>query len=304
MVYTVLNGRLGNNLFQIAAGASLAKRNNTDYVAVCQDGYYLSAPDNCFVSEYVKQFKDDIFKNIPIILSKPGDYYHYFEPSKDFKEIPYHANIRIRGWFQSEKYFDKELVRELFEIPESIEKYIVDKYGNIIKNGDINSINVRRGDYLSLPHLHPVTSLSFYKKAIDILGKNEKYLIISDDIDWCKKHFKGDNYYFVDDEKPIIDLYIQTFCKNNIIANSSFSWWAAWLNPNPEKKIICPYPWFGMSNTENKDLIPDSWIKLKNNMSFRNKILAYYLHYKDEMILFFKKNTPVGIKNFIKTLKK
>lgn len=303
MVYSVLNGRLGNNLFQIAAGASLAKKNNTDFIAVCQDGFYLSDSDHCFVSEYVKQFQDNIFQNINIELSKPGDYFHYIEPEYTYDEIPYHDNIRTKGWFQSEKYFDKELVRELFQIPFEIKEYIDSKYGHLFKE-KINSLHIRRGDYLKQPHLFSICSLDYYKRGINLIGKNERYLVISDDIEWCKNHFKGDNFNFVDKESAIVDLYLQSCCENNIISNSTFSWWGAWLNPNPNKKVVCPTPWFGKEykHKSDKDLIPDSWIRIKNKPDLKYKLLGSYLYNKNRLEIISKKITPNFIKNLIKKI--
>ena len=90
-----------------------------------------------------------------------------------------------------EKYFDKPLVKELFSIPADIKEYIYSKFGTILDQG-VTSINVRRGDYTKLPHRYAVCSMSYFNKAIDYLGRDKKYLIISDDIEWCKKHFKGE----------------------------------------------------------------------------------------------------------------
>lgn len=93
-----------------------------------------------------------------------------------------------------------------------------------------------------------------------------------------EKHFKGNNIYFLDNNDPLIDLYAQTLCTDNIISNSTFSWWGAYLNPNPNKKVIYPKPWFGKYAQNNKsdvqDLIPPSWIPIKNKLSFSMWIKA------------------------------
>ena len=105
--------------------------------------------------------------------------------------------------------------------------------------------------------------MSYYKKAMATFDSGSVFLIISDDITWCKKHFRGENFFFVDDEPPIVDLYLQSLCTHNIISNSSFGWWGAWLNPNPEKKIVCPTPWFAPSGMkrDTRDLCPAIWKK-------------------------------------------
>lgn len=284
MVYIDLNGRIGNNLFQIAAGASYAKKHGLDYIAVCHDGYYLPEPDNCYIKDYIKQFKSNILRNVPIREGRPGaECAYYYEKDFRYQEIPYHENILIYGMFHSYKYFDKELVSTLFEITEAEKKYIQDKYGDIL-SGDITSIHVRRGDYCKQPHKYAVCGMPYFNKAIDYIGRDKKYLVISDDIDWCKKHFKGNNFFFSDYEQPIIDLYIQTMCTNNIISNSTFSWWGAWLNNNPDRKVICPNPWFGRAwDYDTADLLPADWIQLDNELTAALKFRAAYLTLFDKL---------------------
>lgn len=303
MIYIELNGRLGNHLFQIATGASFAKKHGVDYKVVCHDGYKLAPPDNCYVQEYIEQFRSNILRNIEVQIGRPStDCEYYYDIDYVYKEIPYSGrDILLYGAFQSEKYFDKELVRNLFSIPNDIKEYIYSKFGDMLNMG-VTSINVRRGDYCRLPHQYAVCSMSYYNNAIDALGRDKKYLIISDDIDWCKRHFKGSNFYFVDDEEPIIDLYIQTLCENNIISNSTFSWWGAWLNPITDKKVVCPNPWFGKSysNYTTKDLIPEEWIQVENKLSFDLKVLATYLRTIEKI----KRLVPKSLKEKLKKIRK
>ncbi len=299
MVYIELNGRIGNNLFQIAAGASYAKRHNLEFCAVCHDGYYLPEPDNCYIKDYVKQFKTNILRKIRIKEGRPQEEcYYYYEKDGNYHPIPFHENILLYGVFHSYKYFDAELVRELYAISPQEREYINSKYGHILKSGEVTSIHVRRGDYYRQPHKYPVSTMSYFNKAIDYIGKDKKYLILSDDIDWCKQHFIGDNFYFSDYEKPVIDLYIQTLCTNNIISNSTFSWWGAWLNANPGKIVICPDPWFGRAFKSNntKDLIPDNWIQIKNRLPFKLEMRASALMLGENMI----KIVPNSLKQYIK----
>ncbi|MDH6353708.1 hypothetical protein M2132_000025 [Dysgonomonas sp. PH5-45] len=284
MVYTVLNGRLGNNMFQIAAGATLAARNNDDFIAQCYNGLVSVPGDNRHITEYIEQYRNNIFRKVKIEASKPGDYFFYSEPSLRYSEIPYRNNIRMHGWFQSEKYFDRKVVLDLFEIPAQTKEYIENKYGHIFAQGAVNSIHIRRGDYLKIPHYYPATTLQYFKKAIKMLGENERYLILSDDIDWAKQHFTGSNFYFSEKEEPLVDLYLQTYCKNNIISNSSFSWWGAWLNPNEDKTVICPTPWHGIiyKKKDDCDLVPESWVRIKNNIPLSKKLLARRLYIKEK----------------------
>ncbi len=142
---------------------------------------------------------------------------------------------------------------------------------------NICSIHVRRGDYVSIGQTHPLNphplqSLEYYKEAIKIINA-DKYLVFSDDINWCKENFIGDNYIFVDNkisslENDIFEMQLMSTCKNNIIANSSYSWWAAYFNENKDKKVIAPKLWFGKDYintiTSHDDviqsIIPKDWI--------------------------------------------
>lgn len=299
MVYIELNGRVGNHLFQIAAGASLAKINNTEFRVVCHRDYKLAVPDNCYIEDYIKQFSDNLYSKIVIENERPTHYSLYNEPSYNYSPIPYINNILLHGTFQSHKYFDPCTVKDLFEIPSSIRLYIESKYGDLLKQG-ITSINVRRGDYCKQPHKYPICGMYYFKKAINYIGIEKKYLIISDDIEWCKRNFVGNNFYFVDDEEPIIDLYIQTMCENNIMSNSTFSWWGAWLNSNANKVVVCPTPWYGRSvytKLDTSDLIPDGWIKIENRLSFNVKVLEVSLLVRESLGCLL----PANLKRFIKS---
>ena len=261
-IYVKLIGRIGNNMFQIAAAASLAKKFNCDFIAI-PDSYFLPEPDHCYLYEYLQQFKNTIFQNIDFEINYPAQYKLYSEMCFNYKEIPYDENIFISGYFQSEKYFDQELVRELFKIDPDTYNLLIQKYGDLLKE-EVTSINVRRGDYLKCSDRHPVCTLEYFNDAIDIIGRDKQFLIISDDLPWCKENFIGTNFYFADRTIPEENLYLQTLCTNNIISNSSFSWWGAWLNPNVNKKVIAPKIWFGSQKEtlNTQDLLPDSWLKI------------------------------------------
>lgn len=261
-IYASLIGRIGNNLFQIAAVASLAKKYNCAY-AVIPYPYMLPEPDNCLLSDYLRQFKDTLLKDICIQNTHPEQYNIYNEPHYHYQQIPFQENIFLCGYFQSEKYFDQPLIKELFKIPLSVKDILQTKYGSLLRE-DITSINVRRGDYLNCSEYHPVCSLDYFKRAIDIIGRDKLFMITSDDLTWCKKNFTGDNFYFADRTAPEENLYLQSLCKNNIISNSSFSWWGAWLNPYKNKKVIAPKIWYGpqAASLNFQDLLPETWIKI------------------------------------------
>lgn len=178
-------------------------------------------------------------------------------------------NFDIWGFFQTEKYFvhiRQEILSD-FEFKNSISsktRNIYNKLDNPI------SLHVRRGDYLTNPNHHPL-ELSYYKKSLEYFGNNSKVLIFTDDLSWCKQQnlFKQKNFIFADDftnSSESIDLSLMTMCEKHIIANSSFSWWGAWLSS--QKQVIAPKYWFKNSEKyskyNTKDLLPKNWIQIEN----------------------------------------
>ena len=228
-------GHLGNSLFQAACTIALAKRNNDNYRFPSSWKYSssLSLPVDCFVT------------NI-----KPT--YSYNEPQFCYQKIPYKPGIDLKGYFQSEKYFAdfKKDIRSLFT-PRKI---------NDLKEQKKTSIHVRRTDYLNFPNHHPALTMHYYENAMSLFDSNTSFIICSDDIDWCKKHFIGSRFEFSDYKDPILDLILQIKCEHNIIANSSFSWWGAWLN-SKNNKVVAPIKWFGpaLAQHDTKDLYLPEW---------------------------------------------
>jgi hypothetical protein len=155
-------------------------------------------------------------------------------------------------------------ILELFKIDDETNQKLFNKYGEIL-NLDTCSIHVRRGDYLGLQNHHPIQPIEYYQKAINIIGEEKHFLIFSDDIKWCEENFSFlKNKTFVSENLDYEDLYLMSMCNNNILANSTFSWWGAWMNQNENKQVIIPSKWFGISNLHlnTNDLFCDKWIKL------------------------------------------
>ena len=180
-------------------------------------------------------------------------------------------NYKLCGFYQSEKYFieHKDKILDLFSIDEKYMEKIKDIYENIKGVNKITvSLHIRRGDYLKLSHLHTNLTISYYNKATKLFNKEVLYIIFSDDIEWCKKNIKYSNIYFCEDipdiglPLDITELILMSMCDNNIIANSIFSWWGAWLNRNENKKVIAPRKWFmnDMMNFKNRKIYCDGWI--------------------------------------------
>jgi hypothetical protein len=137
---------------------------------------------------------------------------------------------------------------------------IYDQYGSLYDKKTC-SIHVRRGDYVKLAQHHPPLELEYYNRAMALID-SDYYLVFSDDIKWCKNNIVGENLIYVTNTRDYIDLIMMTLCDNNIIANSSFSWWGAWLNTTPNAKVIAPKKWFGeaKSGINTNDMIPDKWM--------------------------------------------
>ena len=189
----------------------------------------------------------------------------YNEPNFHYNEIPNQTNLNIKGYFQSEKYFKNAIneIRYYFLFKLEILTKITSKWDNIL-NKDVCSIHVRRGDYLLHPNHHPFPGISYYENACKYFP-NSHFLIFSDDINWCKDNFHFiSNKTFVENQNEIEDLLLMSFCNDNIIANSSFSWWGSYLNSNENKKIISPKQWFGSAykNMNTEDLYTDKMIKI------------------------------------------
>jgi len=229
-------GRLGNQLWQIAATVGYSMRYDDPYFFPhweYEDDFNI--PKNCFSDMLLK-----------------GSIYE--EPHFHYAGIVYGPRTILHGYFQSYKYWQDygKDIRELLT-PKRHQERI-----------DATAIHVRRTDYLTHVGCYNILDMKYYEKAMD-LANTPKYLVFSDDIRWCKEHFVGNNFEFSEGNSTVVDFSIMIKCKNYIIANSSYSWWAAWLNGDSDKKVFVPKVWFGpqLSPTHNiKDLYPDDWTKI------------------------------------------
>jgi hypothetical protein len=184
---------------------------------------------------------------------------------KDFAyrdyDLPPDGTFSLSGFFQSERYFDhcRDLVRRHFEPKEGLMKRLAKLY-NFSRSC---SIHVRRGDYVGFQDVLPVLPMEYYEEAVQKLyGRKAgkvRFYIFSDDPGWCRGAFRLKNSVVMKGSSDIMDLYLMSLCKDNIIANSSFSWWAAWLNGNRKKKVVAPRTWFGPCGPRSNDIVPDSW---------------------------------------------
>lgn len=215
-----LAGRIGNNLFMVANAYARAK-------------------------EQGKQLKLNINE-----VDKTDDYvgsvFRDFDFSSDTKN-----NTIYSGYFQSEQYF-KQYASEIkikFGPTEQFKERIKAEMLWLFTK-KVACINVRKGDYLNFKDIHPTLSVEYIDYCICKLEYADVYLVISDDINWCKRNIKLSNILFLEGYNTYEQLWIMSMCSDFIISNSSFSWWGAYLSTNPSKKVLAPMSWFGKSGPE------------------------------------------------------
>ena len=252
-----LQGELGNQMFIIAATIGFSEENGLVpcFPALLTDERW-NIPEN-FQAIFFRLNGHAPNVRIRSIYNEP--YFHYCK-------VPPSRNVLLRGYFQSEKYFIhcKDKVLNIFAPSEEIISYLTSKYGPILENSNTVSIHCRdyRRDTEQIYHLN--CTREYYINAMKHFPKESLFVVFSNNIEWCKTIFSGieENIIFIEGENRYHDLYLMSLCKSNIIANSTYSWWAAYLNRNPNKLVVAPRKWFGeaydMHNTE--DLIPKSWI--------------------------------------------
>jgi len=291
MVTVLLSGGLGNQMFQYAAAKALATRLNTSLTI---DLYTFTKKTQATVRPY----ELDIFniKNLPErsalkgklitkarpFIQKHRTFFQKFGILTDTYAILYQSvfesitgNITMSGYFQNEKYF-KDIVKALrndftFKNP------LIDdnlKVSDKIASSQSVAIHIRRGDYLSQNSQSNFITLdkAYYENAIRFIInqiKNPEFFVFSEDFEWIKGNLNFENHpvTFIDWNKgknSYIDMQLMSLCKHNIIANSSFSWWAAWLNNNQDKVVIAPGHWFQdeKKNILLDDFYPDGWKKI------------------------------------------
>ena len=288
MIVVKINGGLGNQLFQFAAGRALAERHRTKLVLDL--GWFNNRPSGntpwkyelhrypiqARVTTSIEQFlcrfyQGRIVRRIPFL---PRRWRHFrekhfrYEPS--FEQLP--NQVYLDGYWQSSRYFESigNLIRQELQpiaLPGETNAHLM----QVMANSNSVALHIRRGDYLSNPtavNYHGVCSLEYYQSAIDFMAsklQNPIFYIFSDDLEWAKANLNIQHAaYFVDNnsgENAFQDLRLISSCKHQIIANSSFSWWGAWLNFNPDKIVIAPKKWF-LVDKDTSTLYPDGWIKL------------------------------------------
>lgn len=293
MIIIKLQGGLGNQMFQYAFGSLIAKKSKTKLliensiysIVEKKEGF---TPRNfelsIFDNEYVFAEKKDVslFNNLSFInrikrklnLNYPKKFIEEgFEYSEKAHSLE--SPVCVVGYFQSFKYFNgfENYIKSLFIFSEDkLSKENIDLIP-ILKKENTIAVHIRRGDYISdvvTNQFHGSCSFEYYMQAISVLSskvKNPSFVFFSDDIEWVKENFKTLRFdkMFIDqniDSNSWVDMYLMSICSHNIIANSSFSWWGAWLNPNPQKIVIAPQKWFQAKEIDINSIIPEKWITI------------------------------------------
>jgi len=293
MIVSHIVGGLGNQMFQYAFGRALALRH---HVAL---GLDVSAFDNYKLHNGFEL--SDVFKIEASILGQNELYGHYGWKALPYVKkllqwietkawigkpfltqdlrIPINSyknlagpNSYLKGYWQSESLFldhaDQIRMDFIFKTPMNLENM---QWAECISKCNAISIHVRRGDYVSNPKAtatHGLCSLNYYRKAIDHLGKcidSPVFFIFSDDPGWVQSNLDlpYPHYFLTHNKKSesYNDMRLMSLCRHHIIANSSFSWWGAWLNPRQDKIVIAPDAWFS-DTSFSQEAVPDTWLKL------------------------------------------
>ena len=250
-------GRLGNQMFQFAALKGIARNRGFEYCfppTKNENEWTDHQLFNPFKLSNTNQLNVQfIDPDRPTVVEQSFSF-----DKKLFDECP--DWVSIQGYFQTEKYF-KHIKKEIkgdFEFRDEI----FDPCKQMLSGLDKPiSLHIRRTDYITNPN-HTALSLEYYKKALNEFNKNSTVLIFSDDPEWCNQQelFSDDRFLISEGNSNYVDLCLMTLCSGHIIANSSFSWWGAWLSDS--NKVVAPDGWFKGSDNEHldtKDIIPQDW---------------------------------------------
>ena len=270
-------GGMGNQMFQYAFARNLSIETKSDLRIDLSFLQKKDQPEGFVFRNYdldIFNVKEnfDLPENVEIItVNEP--HYEYSQQVTDsvINNLNNNKNTLILGYWQSPKYFEKneDTIRKEFSL-----KLGIENKSNLLKiREDINTkksvaINIRRTDYLN-NGFHGVMGKEYVDSAISIIEnqiENPHYFIFSDDIKWCEENLKYNNSTIVSHdykgEKFEDYMMLMSECNHFIIPNSSFAWWSAWLNNNPDKIVISPKNWFANSGMNTNDLIPESWIRI------------------------------------------
>lgn len=253
-------GQLGNQMFQYAATKGIARYHNYQF---CVPNHNDAVKDNLGNILRIELFdafdlKPDEVAFLQTSSAYREDQFHFDQ--KLFEQCP--DGVCLYGFFQSEKYFKhiEDDIREDFTFHSEIEE-AYQEIASILENPI--ALHIRRGDFLINSENHHNLSLNYYRTALDQFDSTRQVVVFSDDSDWCQEQeiFSDDRFLISSSNSSYVDLCIMSHCSDFIIANSTFSWWGAWLSKNKNKTVFYPSKWFGPNNVDKstKDLFPKEW---------------------------------------------
>lgn len=286
MIIVKIIGGLGNQMFQYAYAKSLQQKGFQVVIDISafesyklHGGYQLDKYNidlNSSTKEenskfYTNSLTYRVMRKLNIVNSKIVK-----EKSLLFYDKLFHIEdgCYLDGYFQCEKYFKdiREVIIKNFTINQDLSNYTKDIENKIKNIRNSCSLHIRRGDFINSKNIniHGSCDIVYYLNAIKYLEEKIEdinYFIFSDDIEWVKENLAIKNAIYVYSKEkriPHEDIYLMSLCKNNIIANSSFSWWGAWLNKNEKKIVIAPKRWFvdDKLESQSKDIVCESWIRI------------------------------------------
>lgn len=281
MIISKLCGGLGNQMFQYAVARTLA--DNFARPLFLDISYF-----DHQANDTPRQYSLDVFNiraeiaSLDMIKSVKSGFWNSFlnfnksKIVKESKTNQYHEislisssqNYYLDGYWQTEKYFlvNRQKLLNDFCLKQSLSA-VANNLANHAKSVCSVSIHVRRGDYLNYSNTFNIQSVDYYQRAINVL-KNKLvspiFFVFSDDITWCKANLSfANDLIFIDESIADYEqLTLMSLCSHHIIANSSFSWWGAWLGLNQDKVVIAPQNWFADHALTVNDIVPNDWLKL------------------------------------------
>jgi hypothetical protein len=259
-------GRFANQMFQYASLKGIAKNVGADYCIPYHKESINDGIGNKLRTELFDSF--DLRVNIGVLNNGHAPvvnerFFHFDEEL--FKLCPDH--VSLQGYFQTEKYFKhiEDEIRKDFTFKDEILKPCKEMISSV---ENPVALHVRRTDYLTNSENHFNLSLDYYSAALKHFDDDRNVIVFSDDPQWCKEQelFSDDRFLVSENTDNRVDLCLMTLCDDFIIANSSYSWWGAWLSTNKNKKVIAPFQWFGKTgytkDHNTKDLIPNDWTRI------------------------------------------
>jgi glycosyl transferase family 11 len=256
MITSVFMGGMGNTMFQLAVGLAQARRLNT---TLQLDVSLLGGKRKYVLDQWNLPGDITTVTGVTPTVHENGMGYN-----RDINERVKDGDC-LYGYWQSKKYFEKitafiyaSFIPKQYATPRAVEFY---------PTGNSVMLHVRRDDYLVSPHkeFHGLLSMSYYESAMShIRGRvdNPKFFVFSEDVEWARQNFTSPDAVVVPRGQEAEDIYLMSLCQHAITANSSFSWWGAFLGDDqPNRIVIAPSQWFQDSRTDYSDIVPDKWLR-------------------------------------------